>query len=80
MQPTDNQLRVSDELAKLVLQRVYIKIAPQLSDEDMSKIEQLNSQDESGSSVRNFLISKFPDLDQMLQEEVNILKNELQAQ
>lgn len=74
---TPDEQKISEELVKLVMQRVYTKIAPMLTDEDISKIEDLDSKDESGNSVRNFLISKVPNFDTMFQEEVNLLKNQL---
>lgn len=76
---TDDQQKVGDELINLVMQRVYTKIAPVLTDEDMAKIEELNTQDESGNSVRYFLLSKVPNFDKLFQEELDLLKNQLES-
>ncbi|MBI2017641.1 hypothetical protein HYS92_01175 [Candidatus Daviesbacteria bacterium] len=74
---TQNQQKVADELVNLALQAAYIKIAPVLTDEDMAKIEELNSQDQTGNSVRYFLLSKVPNFDKIFQEEMDLLKSQI---
>lgn len=76
---TENQQKISEELVSLVMQKVYTRIAPILTDEDMAKIESLNSEDASGNSVRYFLISKVPNFDEIFQEEVDLLKSQLDS-
>lgn len=73
----DDQQKVSEELFNLVLQRVYTKIAPSLTEEDMTKIEQLNRDDQTGNAARYFLLSKVPNFDKLFQEEADQLKTEL---
>lgn len=76
---TDNQQQISDELLSLVMQKVYTRIAPVLTEEDMTKIEQLNGEDASGNAVRYYLLSIVPNFDQIFQEEANLLKSEVSS-
>lgn len=76
---TANQQKVADELIDLVMQRVYTKIVPVLSEEEISKLEQLKQQDPSCQSMREFLLTKVPDFDKMVEEEINLLKSELSS-
>ncbi len=74
---TDDQQQLAAELVKLVMQRVFVKIAPDLTDDDLTKLEQLNQEDEGGNSAREFLVAKFPDFDEMFNKEMENLKSEL---
>lgn len=77
---TNDQQKISEQLLNLVMQKVYTRIAPILTEEDMVKIEDLNKEDMTGNSVRYFLLSKVPNFDQIFQEEINLLKKQLESQ
>jgi hypothetical protein len=72
----DNQKLASD-LVNLVLQRVYTKLAPDLTDEDIQKLEDLDKNDPTGESAREFLLSKFPDFDNLFEIEMENLKRQV---
>lgn len=73
----DDQQKLTDEVVDLVMKRVLIKIAPNLTKEDMVKIEDLNQQDLSGEATCSYLESRVPNFDQLLQQETELLKTEL---
>lgn len=50
--------------------RIFGRIAQCLVGEDFHRIEQLNKEDDkSGSKVKEFLLSKVPNLDRIIEEE-----------
>jgi hypothetical protein len=73
----DSQQKLAEELVKLVMQRVYIKLAPKLNDSAMQRLEELTKEDETGEKATEFLMSKFPDFNQMFEQEVEALKLQL---
>lgn len=74
---TDDQQTVINELTDLVLQRIFTRIAPQLSEEDVQKFESLSKEDTTGALSKDFLVSKVPNFDQIFQEEIDLLKSGL---
>lgn len=77
---TNDQQKISEQLLNLVMQKVYTRIAPALTEEDMTRIKELNEQDTTGNSVRYFLLSKVPNFDAIFQEEVSLLKSKIDSQ
>ncbi len=77
---TDEQQKLAAELVALVMQKVYIKLAPSLTDEDITKIEQLDKNDQTGEAAREFLMSKFPNFDELFEQEVENLKKQVEAE
>lgn len=73
----DDQQKLAGELVSLVMQRVYTKLAPDLTEEDIKKLEELDSKDETGSLAKEFLVSKFPNFDRMFEQEVESLKTQI---
>lgn len=76
--PTQDQQKVASELYDLVMQRVFTKIAPILTEEDMQKIEELSKKDSSGYSVKYYLTSKVPNFEKLIEEETETLNFVLQ--
>ena len=74
----DEQM-IADELMTLVMQRVFTRIAPQFTEEEMVKIEALN-QDSNNEALREFMLSKVPEFDDIVREEIEIVKSDLQKQ
>lgn len=69
MNPTDHNSQ-SNSFAETVLDRVFSRVAPALTNEDMRKAELLNQEDPTGNAVKYFLLSKVPNFDVILQEEI----------
>lgn len=62
-----------DKLEKLI-DSIYINISKKLTDEEISELEMLDLQDPSGVKSEKFLISKFPELFKIIQDEVEKFK------
>ena len=56
---------ISDRLFQKVLER----IAPVLMDEDIEFLNKLNQQGGDASTIKNFLLSKVPNLEKIIAEE-----------
>lgn len=67
-----------DELSQMVLRRVFQRVVHVLIDEDMKMISQLDKGDTTGNTVKYFLMTKVPNLEKIVQEEVEFIKKELQ--
>lgn len=76
---TTDQQQIGDELMNLILQRVYTQIAPNLSEEDIVRLEELNKQDPSGQAQRDFLLTKVPNFDELFKQEAALMSSELGA-
>lgn len=68
---------ITDELAGLIMERIFKKIAPNLTEEDMEEIKRMDQNDEEGEKVRQFLTSKVPNFEQLLKDELELVKQEL---
>lgn len=66
----------NDRLEKL-LDSIYEKISLDLSEDDIRKMEKMDMEDSSGEKVEEFLLSKFPDLFNIVQREVEIFKQNI---
>lgn len=58
-------------------QRIFYRIAQVLVEEDLVEIESINKDDEDGLKVKAFLLSKVPNLDKIINEEITKLNLEL---
>lgn len=58
------------KLTEVISQRVLRRLAHTLIKEDLKEIENINRGDEDGSKLRAFLLTKIPNLDKIINEEV----------
>lgn len=66
-----NYQAISEDLQNRILER----ISQCLIEEDFRQIDQLNQEDdESGSKVKEFLLSKVPNLDKIIAEETQLVQ------
>ncbi|EKD86922.1 MAG: hypothetical protein ACD_37C00100G0002 [uncultured bacterium] len=59
-----------------LLDTIYLKISAALTEEDIKELERLDLEDQSGQKVERFLLSRFPNLFNLVQEEVEKFKQE----
>ncbi len=71
---TDDQKQKLDQLTGVLLKRVFMRVAHVLTAEDLTKIEELDKNDQEGQAVKYFLISKVPNFEAILDEEIQKLK------
>jgi hypothetical protein len=72
------QAEVASKMIDTVMLRVFTRITPVLTDEDINMLEQLDQKDDSGVVVNQYLASKVPNLDSIVKEETENFKKEMQ--
>lgn len=77
--PVDQQQQKINEMAQTVLKRVFSRIVNVLVDQDMQVIRELDKTDQSGNVVKYFLMTKVPNLELIIAEEIELLKKEVQT-
>lgn len=73
--PDEEKIKIVERMANLVERRLILRLAKDLSDEDMDQLEALterNAEDEAAALLRG----KFPNLDAIVQEEIEAVKHE----
>lgn len=77
--PITEQQKKVNELADKVMKRVFQRIVNVLVETDMKMISELDKSDTTGNVVKYFLMTKVPNLELIIQEEIEMLKRELQT-
>lgn len=67
-----------EDVTQIVFQRILERVSQVLTAQDMQKIEELNKDDATGETVKYFIMTKVPNLEAIIQEEVNAAKQEFQ--
>jgi len=73
---SDDQRKKLDSWTDQILDKIFEKISLNLEEADLDTIAQLDSSDPSGENVKNFLLSKTPNLDAIVQEEIRLFKEQ----
>ncbi len=60
-----------------VVDSVLYRLAQAMTDEDMKALEDLDQQDKTGNSVKYYILSKFPNFDAIMKEEVTKYRESL---
>lgn len=76
--PDDKKQEVLDKTTETLMNRVLSRIAHILTEEDMKTLEQLDKEDTTGNTVKYFLLTRVPKIEELVKEEVDRLKEELQ--
>lgn len=76
--PDDKKQEVLDKTTETLMNRVLSRIAHILTKEDMKTLEQLDKEDTTGNTVKYFLLTRVPKIEELVKEEVDRLKEELQ--
>jgi len=72
----EKQYEIIEEMSEIISDRVLLKVMDKISKDDAIKVNKMiESNDLSG--VDEFLDSKVPDFSNILQEELNIFKEEM---
>lgn len=75
-QPSEDQMA---KAVNLVLDRAFRRMVQVLTDEDIKRIQELDKNDTTGETVRYFLLTKVPNMDAIINEEITILNKEAQS-
>lgn len=77
--PEDRKASLANKMIDSVLLRVFNRISPVLTDEDIKQITDLDQKDPSGMVLNQFLAAKVPNLNQIVMEETEAFKVEMKA-
>jgi hypothetical protein len=73
----EKQAEVASKMIDTVMLRVFNRITPALTEEDITTLEQLDQKDDSGVVVNQYLASKIPNLESIIKEETGNFKKEM---
>ena len=65
-----NDFKMTEQEADQVLARFLIRLSYSLTHKDLRTIDILNRDDPKGEKVKNFLIQKIPNIQEILKEEL----------
>lgn len=75
--PDSEKENIVKKLIETVMRRILTRISHALVDDDMDQIEKLDVEDLSGNKVRDFLLTRIPNLDKIVQEEIKMFKEDI---
>ncbi|MCC7160263.1 hypothetical protein IT399_00840 [Candidatus Nomurabacteria bacterium] len=78
MNKTGQNTDVSARLNKLIFEAVLMRVLPMLSEENLTEYEKIIDSKEVGEVLWNFLKSKVPNFENIVKEEEEILRKELE--
>lgn len=73
MDQTDPKQQKAEELAQKAVANVMARIANVLTDEDLEIIEALEEKDKTGEAAKFFIVSKVPNFELLIKEELGRL-------
>ena len=70
--PEDQKNQAVDDILEQILGNVLTRLSQALTEGDMQKIEEMTSADKGNSeAIKYFLLTKVPNLDEIIKEEVS---------
>ena len=72
--PTETADPKTDEVVNKVMDTLLERVANVLTDEDIEKLKELDKKDPTGNAVQYYLISKVPNFEKLLDEEIQAAK------
>jgi hypothetical protein len=73
----DRKAEVMNKMIDAVILRVFNRVVPALTDQDINTLEQLDQKDDSGVVVNQYLQNKVPNLESIVKEETDNFKKEM---
>lgn len=69
--PEDQRTQALDNILEQILDNILVRLSQALTEADMQKIEQMaSSEPENSEAIKYFLLTKIPNLDEIIKEEV----------
>lgn len=68
--PPEEKGTAVDESAEKIVDAVLSRVSHVLTEDDMNQVEQLDKNDTTGDTVKYFILSKCPNFDAIVKEEV----------
>lgn len=76
----DNKLQINEELldqvTAQVVAKILMRVAKDLTDEDVDQIEKLDKDDKDGKAVMRYLYEKVPNLETIIFEELQEVRKQ----
>lgn len=74
--PGDLKQKAEEKAKEVVLDRVFTRIAYALTDSDLDTLQELDGEGAQADTVKYFLLTKIPNLEEIVKEEIEFLKEE----
>lgn len=78
--PADKKEEMLNTMIDTVMDRIFLRIEPELSEEAKKKLDELETNSAPEQEIIQLLVSSVPNLDAIAQEEINKYKEELKLQ
>ena len=76
--PQEKKIELLEKVTELVQKRILLRVAQPLSMDDRTKLLEL-AQKEDQQALEDFIIQKAPNMPQIIEEEVTLVKKEMAA-
>jgi len=76
--PQINQ-ELLDQVTAQVVAKILMRVAKDLTDEDVDKIEELDKDDKNGKKVLRYLAEKVPNMETIIFEELQEIRRQASA-
>lgn len=74
--PSSSEQTKVDRATKIVSQRILIRLAHALVEEDLTTLKNLWQENVSSDRIKDFLLTKAPNLEAIIKEEIEFFKEE----
>ncbi len=71
-----NRDQLLDQVSAEVVAKILIRVARDLTDEDVDQIEQLDKDDKNGKKVLRYLYEKVPNMESIIFEELQQIRKQ----
>jgi hypothetical protein len=75
--PEERKETLMQSMVDTVMNRVFTRISPTLTDKDLDDLAALELQPDSDVAVNQFLLAKVPNLENIMREEIESFRNEM---
>lgn len=70
--PEDQKNRALNSILEQILENILTRLSENLTEDDMERIEEMTSSDEThNENIKAYLVSRVPNLDEIIKEEVS---------
>jgi hypothetical protein len=77
--PEDQKVNLVNTMVDTVLDRIFARISPSLTESDMQTIEALQNNPQSDQAINQYLMSRVPAMGSIAEEEVKRFRDEMKS-
>lgn len=65
-----------DQVSAQIVAKILMRVAKDLTDEDVDQIEKLDHEDDEGKKIMEYLYQKVPDMENIIFEELQAIRKQ----